>query len=59
MFKKVFKKTHVDTALKAGFNQSCNCNFQEHQELHQPEDEELPFPFLVKFKPDVGRLVTS
>ena len=28
---------------------------QEHQELHQPEDEEQPFPFIVKFRPDVGR----
>jgi hypothetical protein len=28
---------------------------EEHRQLHQPEDEPLPFPFFVKFRPEIGR----
>ena len=31
----------------------------EHRELHQPADQDEPWPFLVKYKPGVGRLMVA
>ena len=30
---------------------------QEHKEMHHPADEEEPYPFLVKYREEVGRYV--
>merc|ERR1712117_710709 len=31
----------------------------EHRELHHPEDHDEPWPFIVKYKPGVGRLMVA
>ena len=30
---------------------------EEHRDLFKPDDQDLPFPIVVKFRPEIGRLL--
>ena len=32
---------------------------QDHKELHFPIEQDQPYPFIVKYRPDVGRYMVA